>query len=197
MMKRSFKYVMLLNFVLAPLMPRAQSFDKLSSIQLNTVDAKPATLKIDKKFMVLFFLGTDCPISQKYMHRIEEIRNQFRSDFDFIAIIPGQFTNEEIKAFKTEYKSPLTFYRDGQLELAHYLHATVTPEVFVFDKFDLKYKGAIDNWFYELGKNRRVTTEQYLVDALTAIADGKTPDVVETKSIGCFIQMPADMEHHH
>lgn len=81
--------------------------------------------------------------------------------------------------------------------LANSLKATVTPEVFLIDAAgQLQYQGAIDNWFYELGKYRLNTTEQYLIDALTALNNGEQPPVRQTEAIGCFIQMSHEMKHH-
>jgi hypothetical protein len=79
-----------------------------------------------------------------------------------------------------------------------YLDAKVTPEVFLFDKeFELRYKGAIDNWFYELGKYRRVTSDHYLIDALQSVLGGEDPIIMETEAIGCLIQKPISVDHQH
>jgi hypothetical protein len=73
---------------------------------------------------------------------------------------------------------------------------TITPEVVVADASgQVLYQGAIDNWFYELGRYRQFITEHYLTDALDAIAAGKPVPVTRTEAVGCLIQMPA--HHHH
>ena len=68
--------------------------------------------------------------------------------------------------------------------------ATVTPEIIMVDnKGDLIYRGMIDNWFYALGKYRRVTTEFYLQDAIEAHFNNQQVAVQKTDPIGCFINM--------
>ena len=61
----------------------------------------------------------------------------------------------------------------------------------MFDKnLDLKYRGAIDNWFYELGGYRQDVTEDYLIDGIDAILAGSDPKKPSTLAVGCLIQMP-------
>lgn len=142
-------------------------------------------------------MGTDCPITQKYVSRIKEIVGKFSSTTDFYGVFPNQFSIKEIKRFRKDYKLSIHFLRDEKMELAQSLKATVTPEVFLIDAGgQLQYQGAIDNWFYELGKYRLNTTEQYLIDALTALNNGEQPSVKHTEAIGCFIQMSHEMKHH-
>lgn len=177
----------------------AQHFERLQGIQLSNLKDKPAYLVSKKDLTVVIFLGTDCPISQKYMNRIEELKKKYNASTTFFGVIPMQFSIQEMRAFKKEYKSSITYLRDGKMELAGYLGAKVTPEVFLFKDSHLVYHGAIDNWFYELGKYRRNITEQYLIDAIESTLKGEQPAIKETEAIGCFIQMPNHSEHmdHH
>lgn len=175
----------------------AQRFENISSIELQSIEGKPAFIAPDVDFTVLLFLGTDCPISQKYMHRITELQKRFGDKVDFYAIMPKESTLGEINAFREEYKSSLLFLRDPEKKMIAYLGASVTPEVFLFNtNYELKYKGAVDNWFYELGKYRRVTSEHYLIDALNAVLIGNNPAIRETKAVGCIIQQPMNGNHH-
>lgn len=177
----------------------AQHFERLQGIQLSNLKDKPAYLVSKKDLTVVIFLGTDCPISQKYMSRIAELKKKYNTSATFFGVVPMQFSTQDMKAFKKEYKSTITYLRDEKMELAGYLGAKVTPEVFLFKDSDLVYHGAIDNWFYELGKYRRNITEQYLIDAIESSLKGEQPAIKETEAIGCFIQMPNHSEHmeHH
>lgn len=175
-----------------------QSSHDLSAVKLKDIKNKTTSIDSGEKNTAILFLGTDCPITQKYISRIREIVEEFKPTTAFYGVFPKQFTVKEIKDFKKEYKIEFTLLSDNEMELAKHLGATVTPEVFLLDKdFNLQYQGAIDNWFYELGKSRLNTTENYLIDALTAVAKGKTPSISKTEAIGCFIQMPRDMMMDH
>ncbi|MEZ4947476.1 MAG: redoxin domain-containing protein [Cyclobacteriaceae bacterium] len=189
----------LLLFITATLLCSgyAQSLTGIAEIKLKSVRGKAISIEATDKNLVILFLGTDCPITQKYIARIKEIVKKFESTTDFYGVFPEQFSMKEIRKFKKEYKVSIHFLRDDKMVMAQYLEATVTPEVFLLDKnLDLQYKGAIDNWFYELGKNRRNTTEQYLIDALTALNQNEKPPLQQTEAIGCFIQMSHGMKHH-
>lgn len=176
---------------------QAQALLSIADVQIKDIRNKPFSITAHEKNVVVFFLGTDCPITQKYITRVKDIVSEFKSTTDFYGVFPSQFSLKQIKRFKKDYKMTIRFLSDDKMELAHLLGATVTPEVFLMDDgLKLQYKGAIDNWFYELGKNRLNTSERYLIDALSALANDETPLVKETEAIGCFIQMPAGMKHH-
>ncbi|HNP07343.1 MAG TPA: redoxin domain-containing protein [Cyclobacteriaceae bacterium] len=175
----------------------AQSLTGITEIKLKNVRGKGVAITASDKNTVVIFLGTDCPISQKYIARIKEIVERFEATADFYGVFPEQFSMKEIRRFKKDYKISIPFLRDAKMEMAHFLGATVTPEAFLLDdKLELQYRGAIDNWFYELGKNRRTVTEQYLIDALTALDQNQEPPLKQTEAIGCFIQMSHGMKHH-
>ncbi|HEY5691989.1 MAG TPA: redoxin domain-containing protein [Cyclobacteriaceae bacterium] len=170
----------------------------LSAVKLKDIKNKTTSIDSGEKNTVILFLGTDCPITQKYISRIREIVEEFKPTTAFYGVFPMQFSVKEVKAFKKEYQIEFTLLSDDEMALAKHLGATVTPEVFLLDKdLHLQYQGAIDNWFYELGKSRLNTTENYLIDALSAVAKGKTPSISKTEAIGCFIEMPRDMMMDH
>ena len=174
-----------------------QSMEELSAIKLKDLKNKSASINVNDKHVVIMFLGSDCPITQKYIARVKDIVKDFEPTTDFYGVFPTQFSLKEIKTFKKEYDIDFTFLSDDKMELAKHLGATVTPEVFLINKNNhLQYQGAIDNWFYELGKSRLNTTENYLIDALTAVGKGDTPTIKKTEAIGCFIQMPHKMMDH-
>jgi thiol-disulfide isomerase/thioredoxin len=138
---------------------------------------------------VIIFLATDCPISQKYMSRIEAIKREYQSTVRFIGIIPGRDPWTKIDSFKEEYGSTLLFLRDPKTKYSRQLGATVTPEVFVLNKdYAIAYQGAIDNWFYALGKNRVQANENYLTDAITYLIKNEPVKVAYRQPIGCLIE---------
>lgn len=182
-------------FVLAS--GNAQPLKGITDIKLKNIRNRGVSVSVSSKNIVILFMGTDCPITQKYVARIKEIIKTFESTTTFYGVFPEQFSVKEIKRFKKDYNLSMLLLRDDKMKLVQYLEATVTPEVFLLDEqLNLQYKGAIDNWFYELGKYRLNTTEQYLIDALTALDKNKQPPWKQTKAIGCFIQMSHHMNHH-
>jgi hypothetical protein len=158
----------------------------------------PKKVTYNTPLMAIVFLSPDCPISQKYMKKLNDLKNEYEGKITFLAAIPAPATKSEIKEFWSEYNSTLAFEHDRDLELVKGLNAKVTPEIFLFDASrSLVYQGAIDNWFYELGKNRREVTEFYFKDAVMASLRGMKPNVQSAEAVGCLIQLPTKSAHHH
>jgi hypothetical protein len=159
-----------------------------------------ADINSGQSYEVAVFLGLECPISQKYIHRLNDVYKKYENinSLKWSFIIPGDVKEKKIKEFSKEYNVifPITS-DDYELSRTKYFGATVTPQVIIKQNAKTIYIGAIDNWFYELGRYRSQTTENYLVDALEAIIHNKEPLIKETKSFGCFIEMTSASNTHH
>jgi hypothetical protein len=158
----------------------------------------PKEIEYATPLIAVVFLAPDCPISQKYMKKLNDLKLQYEDKVTFLAAIPAPASKNEIKDFWSEYGSTLKYDHDKDLKLVKALTAKVTPEIFLFDSTrSLVYRGAIDNWFYELGKNRREITGHYFKDAVTASFNGAKPTLPSTEAVGCMIQSSNESEHHH
>lgn len=163
-----------------------------------TAQVLPESIEFRTPLMAVVFLSPDCPISQKYMKKLNDLQSSQKNEVTFLAIVPGKVSKTDINDFVSEYRSELTFRQDKELTLTMAVGATVTPEIFLFDsQRTLVYRGAIDNWFYELGKNRREVTEHFFKDAVKASLKNQRPVVTSTEAIGCLIQYPAETHQHH
>lgn len=132
---------------------------------------------------VFIFIHPECPISQKYLHKIEVLADEFKTA-DFQLIVPPKgVSKKQIEEFKHEYSIKIPIKIDRKSKLIKQFGATITPEVFVLNqKNEVIYSGMIDNWFYDLGKHRAEATEFYLKDVLQ-----KNYKIKKTKAIGCLI----------
>lgn len=139
---------------------------------------------------VLFFISMDCPISQKYMSIVEGIKSSFKdSTVSFTFIVPGNMAQSDINKFKLSHASSLNFILDKKKKITKLLGASVTPEAFLLDhQYKVAYHGAIDNWFYALGRNRPEATETYLIDALKNYLSQQEVRIKYTQPIGCLIE---------
>lgn len=152
---------------------------------------------------VVIFMAVDCPITQKYMTSIKEIASQFvDKHVSVTGYFPAGLSKKQESAFRAEYQIPkfIKLVDDKKHVWTEKLNAKVTPEAFVLNNDQVVYRGAIDNWFYELGRYRLEITDHYLIDAVNAILEGKKQEVSETEAIGCFIQRSekkTEHEHHH
>jgi hypothetical protein len=151
------------------------------------------------EIQVAIFMAVDCPITQKYLNTIKEIANEYSvKSVHFVGYFPAGLTKKESTTFRNEYKIPNTIelVDDKKHEWTEMLDAKVTPEVFVIKNKQVLYRGAIDNWFYELGRYRKKVTAHYLIDAIQASLRDEKPSLSETEALGCFIQRSEKGETH-
>jgi len=136
------------------------------------------------------------------MATIKELAQQYQShSVSVVGYFPAGLTKKESKAFRKEYQVPemIQFVDDKKHVMTDKYGATITPEVVLLDKKQqVIYQGAIDNWFFELGRYRLEITEHYLKEAIEASLQGQSPFLKKTEAIGCFIQGVSmkDMDHH-
>ena len=163
----------------------------LAALQLP---GQPRKCHIPKagEISVVIFLAVDCPISQKYIPVLTSIHEKYKnSHVTLQSFVPGNASRRTVNTFRQEFEIPFYVNRDSEYECVKALAANVTPEVFVFDSSgDLRYRGAIDNWFYDLGEYRKEATEHYLTDAIDALISEEKPATVNTHAVGCPIQVP-------
>lgn len=186
---------------LAALCATGQSAENLRHVSVTRPDGSVTTVQLseDKPFVV-FVLGTDCPISQKYIPTIKALYQSLGERVDFIGLFPGYFTIEEVAAFTKEYGLGFNCYVDHDMKAIAGIQATVTPEAFLCTP-DLRcrYSGAIDNWFYSLGRYRTNPTDHYLKDAIESVLAGIPVKTTATEAVGCVIQQirPSDGHSHN
>jgi len=141
------------------------------------------------KPVLFIFLSPECPLCQQYSLVLNKLYGEYGKKVNFYGIIPGKtFDANTINGFSEKYKIAFPLYIDRVLKLSRYLQATATPEVILLDnRSELLYKGAIDDWFADLGKQRSRTTKNFLHDALDQQLGGEPVAVKRTKAIGCYI----------
>lgn len=154
------------------------------------VDGSPADpfQEAAGKPVVLVFVRTDCPISNRYAPLIQRISAQYAGKAGFWLVYLGKTASaERIRQHESEYDYKLPALRDPQHALVAQAQALVTPEAAVFDSHHrLIYHGRIDNWYEDLGHARPAATTHELDDAIQAALTGKAPPT-SAPSVGCFI----------
>lgn len=140
------------------------------------------------KPVVLVFVRTDCPISNRYAPLIQRISAQYAGKAAFWLVYLGKTASaEKIRQHESEYGYKLPALRDPQHALVAQAQVQVTPEAAVFDAHHrLIYHGRIDNWYEDLGHARPAATTHELDEAIQAALTGKAPPS-STPGVGCFI----------
>jgi thiol-disulfide isomerase/thioredoxin len=162
--------------------------------QLQTPDGKPfAYQDLFKQHdaVVIYMVSPTCPLCKKYGSTLAALEKEFSPrKIHFAYVFPGpDHSSVSVKAFIINNKLKGLALLDKDLSLTKQLRAEITPEVFLLNKKrQILYHGAIDNYAFDVGRTRTITTAFYLKDALNAALTGKPikPNYVEP--IGCFIE---------
>ena len=155
---------------------------------------------IDKLFRpagkanIVFFISSDCPISNSYAPEIQRLCGDYGSRG-----VSCSLSYEDVEIDASSLQKHLTEYRlagipaviDNRRKISSWAKATVTPEAVVVDTHgEIRYRGRIDNFYAALGKPRQQVTAHDLRDALEAVLSCKPVPNPETKALGCYIVPP-------
>jgi thiol-disulfide isomerase/thioredoxin len=176
---------MLLLFGLAFLssVSAGQSATQLDGKPLNPLSGTSG------KVVVLIFLRTDCPVSNRYAPTLQRISTQFQQQAQFYLVFPNKSESVlTIRNYVNSFSYKLPALRDGEHSLVKQAHAQITPEAAVFDKRGkLAYHGRIDNLYEDFTRARTAPTTHELEDAIQAVLKGSQPMTPETTAVGCYI----------
>jgi thiol-disulfide isomerase/thioredoxin len=141
------------------------------------------------KVIVLLFVRTDCPISNRYAPAIQELSTRYKAHAVFFLVYPIKSeTAEQIRNHLHEFGYHLNAIRDSESALVHVSQVKVTPEAAVFSADRrLLYHGRIDDWYQDFGRSRQTPTTHDLTDAIAAAIAGKSPAKPTMPAVGCYL----------
>ncbi len=185
-LKRMARAAILVSLVAGSLGARAADSSGAVDLAGKPVDPLHAS---PGKIVVLVFVRTDCPISNRYAPTIQQISARYSGDAAFWLVYPDKTESvATIENHLAQYGYKLPALRDPQHALVKLSEAQVTPEVAVFDSSGrLMYHGRIDNWYQDFGHARSAPTTHELSDAIASVAGGKAPEVNTATGVGCYI----------
>jgi thiol-disulfide isomerase/thioredoxin len=140
--------------------------------------------------VVLFFVTTDCPLSNGYAPEMNRIAQAYAPRGVLTYAVQGDTTipDEEVRRHAREYGYRFPALLDPRQVLARHTGATVTPEAVVLSpEGAVLYLGRIDNRVEDYGKTRIEATEFDLRDALDAVLAGRPVPHPRTRALGCAI----------
>ena len=141
------------------------------------------------KIVVLVFVRTDCPVSNRYAPTIQKLSDGHASKVAFWLVYPSAVESAEvIRKHVREYGYKIPALRDPRHALVKRSQVEITPEVAVFGTDRrLVYHGRIDNLYESVGRTRSVATTHELEDAISAALGGKSLPGDATHGVGCYI----------
>lgn len=141
----------------------------------------------------LFFVGTDCPISNAYAPEIGRIIHEYEAKGVSFYII---YADRELQPdAAAEHAKAFGFsghlLLDPRLELAEALGATRMPEVVLLPpQGEAVYQGRIDDRYPAPGAKRREhPTRHDLREALTEFLAGQPISVPRAPAVGCHLDL--------
>lgn len=152
----------------------------------NSVDPLKTTTG---RVVVLVFVRTDCPVSNRYAPTIERLSAANAGKAAFWLVYPSKSESAEaIRKHEREYGYRIPALRDPQHALVKESQVQITPEVAVFDRNrKLVYHGRIDNLYEDIGRARSAATTHELEDAISAALSGKSLPSDAAHAVGCYI----------
>lgn len=141
------------------------------------------------KVLVLIFVRTDCPISNRYAPTLQRLSALNEGKAAFFLVYPDEKeTADSIRKHDRDFGYTFAALRDPHRDLVKRSHAQITPEAAVFDAHRrLIYHGRIDNLYQDFGHARKAATTHELEDAIQAAIRGKSMKAEATPAVGCYI----------
>jgi hypothetical protein len=149
------------------------------------------------KAVVLFFVASDCPISDRTFPEMQRVRELYeRRGFAFWFVYPnfgerGADVQRHQQAFDPNGQAIL----DTSGGLARLAHARMTPEVAVLvpsrsHSWNAVYTGRIDDRYVRLGLERPSATQHFAERVLAEVLSNKPVEAPTGNPVGCGIVSP-------
>ena len=143
--------------------------------------------------LVLVFVASDCPISNRYMPELVRLRSRFAADGMALWFVYPNLTETAgaIRAHQATYGANGDVLRDPDQKLARMTGAKVTPEAAVLvrngSEMRVVYTGRIDDRYLSIGKERPRATRHELAEAIGAAMTGRRVAGPGGPPVGCGI----------
>ena len=162
-------------------------------IEIRDVDGMRRTLLTPSanQLDLLFFVSTDCPISNRYAPEINRTCADYRArGVRCFLVYPDPSADPAtVNAHRHAYGLDRTMpaILDPNQRLVAAVEPHVTPEAAVYASKGRVYRGRIDDLYIDVGRARRQATRHDVRSALDAALAGQPIPLSETEAVGCFI----------
>lgn len=139
--------------------------------------------------IVLFTMGTECPISNLYMAELRRLQERYGDQgLQFLGInADAGVTQEAVATHVEDYSVAFPVLVDGDQRVVDMLGVDRTVEAFVLDgQRTVRYHGRVNDRFGYTYKNA-VATRNDLEEAIIEVLANKPVSVATTPTLGCLI----------
>jgi peroxiredoxin len=160
----------------------------IEEFSLPDVDGRERSLRslAGKNGTVLIFIAVQCPVSNAYNERMEQLSQDYKAKGIAVIGINANSIDDAaaVKAHAAEKHLTFPILKDPANKIADRLGAAVTPEAYFLDaRNKLVYHGRIDN---SRDATKIETSDLRL--ALDSALAGKAVEKTEAKAFGCTIK---------
>jgi peroxiredoxin len=141
------------------------------------------------KLTIIAFLGTECPLAKLYAPRLVEIAKKYADkNVAILGVMSNQQDSQaEIAHYAKTHNIEFPLLRDAGNVVADQFGAERTPEVYLLDATGkIRYRGRIDDQ-HTYGIVGPKVKQNYLVDAIEALLEGKEVATTFSQPVGCHI----------
>jgi len=165
---------------------KAPTFSGVPAI-FNGEETSVSLADLKEDVVVVVFLANHCPVVKAYEDRLIEFTNDYKSKgVRVVGIAVSTMEGDKlpgIKNYTKDKKSNYIYGYDETQAVGRAYGATRTPEFFVLDKErKIRYTGSMDD-----NQSEGKVSKTYLRAAVDAVLKGETPEVVETRPVGCGV----------
>lgn len=161
-----------------------------TSFAVKDLDGKLVQMPVPgAKATVIAFTSTTCPLCLKFGPTLANLEAAYAAKgVRFVFVNPSELeTKAEIKKQIKSLGLKGPMIHDAEMALVNRLDTVTTTEAYLLDaKGKLVYRGAVDDQ-YSIGASLPKPRNHYLVNALDAVLQGKTPKVQATTAPGCLL----------
>ena len=145
--------------------------------------------------VVVVFLATECPISNRYIPLLNEIagKERIKPPICVYGVISSpHVTRENALAHSEKFKPLFPVLFDASGELREQLRPSHTPHAFLLSpRGQILYDGALDDRFAAINKAKMTPSHHYLKEAIQSLLKHEKIAVAHTTPVGCPLEVNA------
>lgn len=165
---------------------------RLPRLDLTSVDGQIHRLGANESapMEAIVFMSPECPISCQYVPELNRLQQHYAAHgVRLLGVISDpSISRSKARGFAQEFQFRFPILFDSSGLLADTCQPTHVPEVFVFRRAQLVYRGRIDNTYAAPGTRRQQPTVRDLVGVLDALVAGQEVAFHQTEPIGCPVE---------
>jgi thiol-disulfide isomerase/thioredoxin len=170
------------------------TLSRITEVSLRALDLNGTVHRIGVaagRPSALVFLGTECPISNRYVPVLNELaKSASAKNLELLAVVSDPtLSRAAVKEYRDRYSISMPVVFDASGELARTLRPAAVPEAFVINATgSVIYHGRIDDLNASVARQKEQADHHELADAIEAVTTGQPVAVGYVPAVGCVFE---------